>query len=220
MGKLYVQAVPPPDLNKNTSWFMYPGVWTTYILILFFSWLFVLAIFGCTPGTAWTTVNLCHFLREREGIARMTRQAIAAVRVHLYHLNSSARAQFLEKLLQFYKIFEDTFKIGIKLHELWKIRHEGHNLPENAKIVQGITAVKIIVKLLGIFHHGALLDCMTEAVVQNKDLIKDVVGETYVCGTQLDILFKSVIAVDHVVAKALAVGFIFVARKCNLLTVE
>ncbi|XBH57386.1 hypothetical protein VPH35_079001 [Triticum aestivum] len=25
MAKLYVQAVPPPDLNKNTEWFMYLG---------------------------------------------------------------------------------------------------------------------------------------------------------------------------------------------------
>ncbi|VAH35105.1 unnamed protein product [Triticum turgidum subsp. durum] len=50
MAKLYVQAVPPPDLNKNTEWFMYPGVWTTYIFILFVSWLLILSIFGCTPG--------------------------------------------------------------------------------------------------------------------------------------------------------------------------
>ncbi|KAJ3682128.1 hypothetical protein LUZ60_014701 [Juncus effusus] len=61
MAKLYVQAVPPPDLNKNTEWFMYPGVWTTYILILFFSWLVVLSVFGCSPGMAWTVVNLSHF---------------------------------------------------------------------------------------------------------------------------------------------------------------
>ncbi|KAG8083042.1 hypothetical protein GUJ93_ZPchr0014g46987 [Zizania palustris] len=61
MAKLYVQAVPPADLNKNTEWFMYPGVWTTYILILFFSWLLVLSVGGCTPGMAWTLVNLAHF---------------------------------------------------------------------------------------------------------------------------------------------------------------
>lgn len=61
MAKLYVQAVQPADLNKNTEWFMYPGVWTTYILILFFSWLLVLSVFGCTPGMAWTFVNLAHF---------------------------------------------------------------------------------------------------------------------------------------------------------------
>ncbi|PNT69222.1 ORM1-like protein 2 isoform X3 [Brachypodium distachyon] len=61
MAKLYVQAVPPADLNKNTEWFMYPGVWTTYILILFFSWLLVLSVFGCTAGMAWTVVNLFHF---------------------------------------------------------------------------------------------------------------------------------------------------------------
>ncbi|MQM18531.1 hypothetical protein Taro_051525 [Colocasia esculenta] len=62
MAKLYVQTTPPPDLNKNTEWFMYPGVWTTYILILFFSWLMVLSVFGCTPGMAWTIVNLSHFM--------------------------------------------------------------------------------------------------------------------------------------------------------------
>ncbi|URE06188.1 ORM1-like protein, partial [Musa troglodytarum] len=61
MAKLYVQAVPPVDMNKNTEWFMYPGVWTTYILILFFSWLIFLSVFGCNPGTAWTIVNLVHF---------------------------------------------------------------------------------------------------------------------------------------------------------------
>ncbi|KAL6128531.1 hypothetical protein ACLB2K_071886 [Fragaria x ananassa] len=62
MASLYVKAVPPADLNRNTEWFMYPGVWTTYILILFFSWLLVLSIFGCSPGMAWTIVNLSHFL--------------------------------------------------------------------------------------------------------------------------------------------------------------
>ncbi|KAM0935115.1 putative ORMDL family protein [Dioscorea sansibarensis] len=63
MAKLYAQTVPPPDLNKNTEWFMYPGVWTTYILILFFSWLIVLSVFGCDfSGMAWTLVNLFHFV--------------------------------------------------------------------------------------------------------------------------------------------------------------
>ncbi|KAL5205322.1 hypothetical protein ABZP36_033531 [Zizania latifolia] len=61
MVKLYVQAVPPADLNKNTEWFMYPGVWTTYILILFFSWLLVLSVGGCMPGMASMLVNLTHF---------------------------------------------------------------------------------------------------------------------------------------------------------------
>ncbi|GKG01908.1 ORM1-like protein 3, partial [Tanacetum coccineum] len=32
----------------------------TYILILFFAWLVVLSVFGCSPGMAWTTVNLVH----------------------------------------------------------------------------------------------------------------------------------------------------------------
>ena len=53
--------MPPADLNRNTEWFLYPGVWTTYILILFFTWLLVLSVFGCSPGMAWTIVNLSHF---------------------------------------------------------------------------------------------------------------------------------------------------------------
>ncbi|KAG6582683.1 hypothetical protein SDJN03_22685, partial [Cucurbita argyrosperma subsp. sororia] len=61
MASLYVKAVPPADLNRNTEWFLYPGVWTTYILILFFVWLLVLSVFGCSPGMAWTIVNLSHF---------------------------------------------------------------------------------------------------------------------------------------------------------------
>lgn len=61
MAKLYVQTTTAPDLNKNTEWFMYPGVWSTYILIIFFMWLIVLSVFGCTAGTAWTIVNLIHF---------------------------------------------------------------------------------------------------------------------------------------------------------------
>ncbi|WOL08103.1 ORMDL [Canna indica] len=64
MAKLYVQAVSPADLNKNTEWFMYPGVRTTYILILFFSWLLVLSVFGYTPGTTSTIANLCHFVGD------------------------------------------------------------------------------------------------------------------------------------------------------------
>ncbi|KAL0296390.1 UNVERIFIED_CONTAM: hypothetical protein Sradi_6691100 [Sesamum radiatum] len=62
MANLYVRAVMPTDLNRNTEWFTYPGVWTTYILILFFSWLVVLSVFGCSPGIAWTVVHLSHFV--------------------------------------------------------------------------------------------------------------------------------------------------------------
>ncbi|GAB4857645.1 hypothetical protein Ancab_015551 [Ancistrocladus abbreviatus] len=58
---LYVRAEPTTDLNKNTEWFTYPGVWTTYILILFFSWLIVLSLLGCSSGMAWTIVHLFHF---------------------------------------------------------------------------------------------------------------------------------------------------------------
>jgi len=60
-GGLYVKVVPPPDTNKNTSWFQYPGIWTTYILILLFSWLAIVSAFQCQAGTAWTVVNLVHF---------------------------------------------------------------------------------------------------------------------------------------------------------------
>ncbi|KAL6986461.1 hypothetical protein U1Q18_019823 [Sarracenia purpurea var. burkii] len=62
MANLYVKAIPPTDLNRNTEWFTYPGVWTTCIVILFFSWLVVLSVFGCSPGMAWTIVHLSHFL--------------------------------------------------------------------------------------------------------------------------------------------------------------
>jgi uncharacterized membrane protein (DUF106 family) len=61
-GKMYVKAYRPTDLNRNTEWFTYPGVWTTYILILFFSWLIVLSVLNCSPGLAWTIVHIAHFL--------------------------------------------------------------------------------------------------------------------------------------------------------------
>ncbi|MCO5604686.1 hypothetical protein L7F22_058856 [Adiantum nelumboides] len=65
MGRnLYVNAEPPPDLNKNTAWFQYPGVWTSYILLLFLCWLLALSILGCSPGTAWSIVNLSHFATD------------------------------------------------------------------------------------------------------------------------------------------------------------
>ncbi|XP_048445764.1 uncharacterized protein C119.09c isoform X2 [Pyrus x bretschneideri] len=60
---MYVTAVRPTDLNRNTEWFTYPGVWTTYILMVFFSWLTVLCLFSCSPGMAWTVVHLSHFLK-------------------------------------------------------------------------------------------------------------------------------------------------------------
>ncbi|RID66039.1 hypothetical protein BRARA_D01205, partial [Brassica rapa] len=45
----YVRAVPTTDVNRNTEWFTYPGVWTTCILILLFSWPLVLSVFHCSP---------------------------------------------------------------------------------------------------------------------------------------------------------------------------
>ncbi|KAG6791558.1 hypothetical protein NC651_000935 [Populus alba x Populus x berolinensis] len=58
---MYVKAEPATDVNRNTEWFTYPGVWTTYMLIVFMSLLLVLSIFGCSAGMAWTIVHLCHF---------------------------------------------------------------------------------------------------------------------------------------------------------------
>lgn len=62
MANLYVRATPTTDLNRNTEWFTYPGVWTIYIFILLFSWLVVLSVFGSSYGMAWTIVNLSHFI--------------------------------------------------------------------------------------------------------------------------------------------------------------
>ncbi|XP_010553573.1 PREDICTED: ORM1-like protein 2 isoform X1 [Tarenaya hassleriana] len=59
---VYVSTAPTTDVNRNTEWFTYPGVWTTYISILFFSWLIFLSVFGCSPGMAWTIVHLAHFI--------------------------------------------------------------------------------------------------------------------------------------------------------------
>lgn len=68
----YVEAAPPVDVNKNTEWFMYPGVWTTYILLLFFAWLLVLSVSGCSPGAAWTVVNLAHFAVSPHSLSRLS----------------------------------------------------------------------------------------------------------------------------------------------------
>lgn len=59
---MYVKAEPTTDLNRNTEWFTYPGVWTTYILMIFVAWLAALSLFGCSPGMAWTIAHLCHFV--------------------------------------------------------------------------------------------------------------------------------------------------------------
>lgn len=59
---MYVRAVATTDLNKNTEWFTYPGVWITYMLLILFSWIIVLSLFACSPGIAWTIVHLFHFL--------------------------------------------------------------------------------------------------------------------------------------------------------------
>nr|VDD41310.1 unnamed protein product [Brassica oleracea] len=91
MANLYVKAAPPPDMNRNTEWFMYPGVWTTYILILFFGWLVVLSVSGCSPGMAWTVVNLAHFVNLEFVIIvtfkcyDLTRFVVGQVTYHSFH---------------------------------------------------------------------------------------------------------------------------------------
>ncbi|KAJ6844966.1 ORM1-like protein 2 isoform X2 [Iris pallida] len=63
MGKMFLREEDAmPDMNRNTEWLGYPGVWTSYILLIFFSWIATLSLFRCTPGMAWTSVNLIHFL--------------------------------------------------------------------------------------------------------------------------------------------------------------
>eukprot|EP00897_Mesotaenium_endlicherianum_P002876 jgi/Mesen1/2616/ME000166S01740 len=56
-----IKTDPPPDLNKNTSWFLYPGAWSMYFFIVMFSWLLILSVLNCSVGTAWTLVNIIHF---------------------------------------------------------------------------------------------------------------------------------------------------------------
>ncbi|KAL2893307.1 hypothetical protein RDABS01_009216, partial [Bienertia sinuspersici] len=79
MANLYVKASPPADLNRNTEWFTYPGVWTTYILFVFFSWLLVLSVFGCTPGMAWTIVNLAHFVSIEHRCFRFVKDIVLLI---------------------------------------------------------------------------------------------------------------------------------------------
>ncbi|KAG8476452.1 hypothetical protein CXB51_033364 [Gossypium anomalum] len=92
---MYVRAVPTTDLNKNTEWFTYPGVWTTYILMVFISWLLVLSLFGTSAGTAWTIVHLAHFF-SKASLRDLIRQHLvllltvftfhdSAVTYHFFH---------------------------------------------------------------------------------------------------------------------------------------
>lgn len=64
MGKMFITGMekPAPDMNRNTEWLTYPGVWTTYIVLLFFTWIAILSLLRCSAGIAWTLVNLIHFL--------------------------------------------------------------------------------------------------------------------------------------------------------------
>eukprot|EP00270_Netrium_digitus_P005404 TRINITY_DN1709_c0_g1_i3.p1 TRINITY_DN1709_c0_g1~~TRINITY_DN1709_c0_g1_i3.p1 ORF type:complete len:215 (+),score=9.12 TRINITY_DN1709_c0_g1_i3:163-807(+) len=59
-GPFLVKAETPSDLNKNTEWFLYPGVWTMYFLTVALTWLLILSVLRCSMGTAWTLVHLIH----------------------------------------------------------------------------------------------------------------------------------------------------------------
>ena len=59
-GTFLVRTQLPPDVNKNTEWFLYPGAWTMYFFAVLLAWLFILSVSGCSQGTAWTAVNLLH----------------------------------------------------------------------------------------------------------------------------------------------------------------
>ncbi|GBG84227.1 hypothetical protein CBR_g38199 [Chara braunii] len=60
-GGPFVNVDLPAETNKNTSWTQYPGVWTSYIMIVLFSFWLVLAALQCDIGTAWNVVHSIHF---------------------------------------------------------------------------------------------------------------------------------------------------------------
>jgi hypothetical protein len=51
----------PADTNMNTQWMDFPGIWTTYIMIIVIVFLLFSAC-GLNLGAAWTAVHLSHFL--------------------------------------------------------------------------------------------------------------------------------------------------------------
>ncbi|GJP42548.1 hypothetical protein CLOM_g2101 [Closterium sp. NIES-68] len=57
-----VPTAPPIDVNKNTAWFSYPGVWTTYLIIVVLVWLLILIVFQCSVASACVAVNIIHFV--------------------------------------------------------------------------------------------------------------------------------------------------------------
>ncbi|GAQ77913.1 ORMDL family protein [Klebsormidium nitens] len=61
-GPFVFHADPPADLNKNTSWLLYPGIWTSYVLIIGFVWMLFVSLGGVPSGLAWTYVHLLHFV--------------------------------------------------------------------------------------------------------------------------------------------------------------
>jgi hypothetical protein len=60
-GPFVFNADPPADTNKNTSWLQYPGIWTSYVLIIVFVWMLFVSLGGLASGVAWSYVHLLHF---------------------------------------------------------------------------------------------------------------------------------------------------------------
>ena len=48
------------NVNNNTSWISFPGVWTSYVGLLLLAWLCLCAV--VPPARAWDTVLLAHFV--------------------------------------------------------------------------------------------------------------------------------------------------------------
>lgn len=48
------------NVNNNTSWISFPGVWTTYVATLLLAWLCLCAVVA--PARAWDCVLLVHFV--------------------------------------------------------------------------------------------------------------------------------------------------------------
>ncbi|KAL6126342.1 hypothetical protein ACLB2K_074393 [Fragaria x ananassa] len=133
MASLYVKAVPPADLNRNTEWFMYPGVWTTYILILFFSWLLVLSIFGCSPGMAWTIVNLSHFL-------------VTVIHISIFYIEESDSCQVTYQFFHWKKGTPFAEDQGIYNGlTWWEQMDNGKQLTRNRKF---LTVVPVVLYLI------------------------------------------------------------------------
>ncbi|KAF7002965.1 hypothetical protein CFC21_018364 [Triticum aestivum] len=127
MAKLYVQAVPPPDLNKNTEWFMYPGVWTTYIFILFITYHF----FHWKKGTPFADdqgmYNRLTWWEQMDNGKQLTRNRkfLVVVPVVLY-LIASHTTDYQHPML-FLNTIAVTVLVVAKLPNMHKVRIFGIN---------------------------------------------------------------------------------------------